>query len=48
MLAELIVGLMVDTARRLLEVIDEAPERELDVIRETERRLRYLTIAAPA
>lgn len=48
MLADLIVGLMVDTARRLLEVIEEAPERELEVIRETERRLRYLTIGATA
>ena len=48
MLADLIVGLMVDTARRLLEVIEEAPERELEVIHDTERRLRYLTIGAAA
>jgi AcrR family transcriptional regulator len=46
MLADLIVGLMVDTARRLLEVIEEAPERELQVVRETERRLRYLSTGA--
>lgn len=43
MLADLIVGLMVDTAKRLLEVIEEAPEREVEVIHETERRLAYLS-----
>ena len=48
MLADLIVGLMVDTSKRLLDVIDEAPEREPEVIRETERRLRYLTYGASA
>ena len=48
MLADLIVGLMVDTAKRLLDVIDEAPEREPEVISETERRLRYLTLGAAA
>ncbi|CAN5907076.1 TetR family transcriptional regulator [soil metagenome] len=46
MLADLIVGLMVDTAKRLLDVIDEAPEREPQVVAETERRLRYLTLGA--
>ena len=46
MLADLIVGLMVDTAKRLIDVIEEAPEREPEVVRETERRLRYLTNAA--
>lgn len=48
MLADLIVGLMVDTAKRLLDVIDEAPEREPEVVAETERRLRYLTYGATA
>jgi AcrR family transcriptional regulator len=46
MLADLIVGLMVDTAKRLLDVIDEAPEREPEVVADTERRLRYLTLGA--
>jgi AcrR family transcriptional regulator len=48
MLADLIVGLMVDTAKRLLDVIEEAPERELEVVRDTERRLRYLAFGATA
>lgn len=48
MLADLIVGLMVDTSKRLLDVIDEAPEREPEVIAETERRLRYLSDGAAA
>jgi hypothetical protein len=48
MLAELIVGLMVDTAKRLLDVLEEAPEREPEVVRETERRLRYLSFGATA
>lgn len=48
MLADLIVGLMVDTAKRLLDVIEEAPEREPEVVAETERRLRYLTFGATA
>ena len=48
MLADLIVGLMVDTARRLLEVIDEQPEREPQLVAETERRLRYLAVGATA
>ena len=48
MLADLIVALMVDTAKRLLDVIEEAPERELEVIRDTERRLRYLAFGATA
>jgi len=48
MLADLIVGLMVDTSRRLLDVIDEAPEREPEVVADTERRLRYLSIGATA
>lgn len=46
MLADLIVGLMVDTARRLIDVIEEAPDREPEVVRATERRLRYLTTGA--
>lgn len=46
MLADLIVGLMVDTAKRLLDVYEEAPEREPEVVRETERRLRYLSYGA--
>lgn len=46
MLAELIVGLMVETARRLLDVIDDAPEREVDLVHDTERRLRYLSQGA--
>lgn len=46
MLADMIVDLMVRTAQRLLEVIDEAPEREPEVIADTERRLRYLTLGA--
>jgi len=48
MLADLIVGLMVDTSRRLLDVIDEAPEREPEVVADTERRLRYLSFGATA
>jgi len=48
MLADLIVGLMVDTSRRLLDVIDEAPEREPEVVADTERRLRYLSYGATA
>ena len=46
MLADLIVDLMVTTAQRLLEVIDEAPEREPELIADTERRLRYLTLGS--
>ena len=46
MLADLIVGLMVDTAKRLIDVLEEAPEREHEVVRETERRLRYLSLGA--
>lgn len=48
MLADMIVGLMVDTAKRLLDVIEEAPEREPEVVAETARRLRYLTVGATA
>lgn len=48
MLADLIVDLMVSTAPRLLDVIDEAPEREPQLIADTERRLRYLTLGAVA
>ena len=48
MLADLIVGLMVDTAKRLIDVFEEAPEREPEVVRETERRLRYLSQGATA
>lgn len=48
MLADLIVGLMVDTAKRLLDVLEEAPEREPEVVEETERRLRYLSFGATA
>lgn len=46
MLAELIVGLMVDTARRLLDVLDDAPDREAELVHDTERRLRYLSQGA--
>ncbi len=46
MLADLIVDLMVRTAQRILEAIDEAPEREPVLIDETVRQLRYLTLAA--
>ena len=46
MLADLIVGLMVQTAPRLLDVIEEAPEREPELIRQAERRLRYLSYGA--
>ncbi|CAN5702720.1 TetR family transcriptional regulator [soil metagenome] len=46
MLAELIVGLMVDTSKRLLDVIEEAPDREPQLVADTERRLRYLTFGA--
>lgn len=46
MLADLIVGLMVDTSRRIIDAIEEAPEREPEVIAETERRLRYLSYGA--
>ena len=45
MLADLIVDLMVRTAQRILEAIDEAPEREPVLIDETVRQLRYLTLA---
>ncbi|QXC59297.1 TetR family transcriptional regulator [Aquihabitans sp. G128] len=48
MLAELIVGLMVDTSKRLLDVIEEGPEREPELVADTERRLRYLTFGATA
>ncbi len=48
MLAELIVDLMVNTAERLLEVLDEEPGREAAVQAETERRLRYLALGATA
>lgn len=46
MLADLIVGLMVDTSRRIMDAIEEAPEHEPEVIAETERRLRYLSYGA--
>lgn len=48
MLAELIVGLMVDTSKRLLDVIEEGLEREPALVADTERRLRYLTFGATA
>ncbi|HEX2577132.1 MAG TPA: TetR family transcriptional regulator [Aquihabitans sp.] len=48
MLADLIVGLMVETARRLIDVIEENPEREPEVVAEAERRLRYLAFGATA
>lgn len=48
MLADLIVGLMEDTALRLLTAIEEDPEREPEVIVGAERRLRYLTLGAMA
>ncbi|MEO6988585.1 MAG: TetR family transcriptional regulator [Aquihabitans sp.] len=46
MLAEMVVGLMVDTARRLLDVLDDAPDREAELVHDTERRLRYLSQGA--
>lgn len=45
LLADLIVGHMVDGARRILDAVDEAPEREPEVIHEIERRLLFLAIA---
>jgi AcrR family transcriptional regulator len=48
MLADLIVALMVDSAKRLIDVIEEAPDREPAVITDTERRLRYLAFGAAA
>jgi AcrR family transcriptional regulator len=45
LLADLIVGHMVDGARRILDAVDEAPEREPEVIREIERRLLFLAVA---
>ena len=48
MLAELIVDLMVNTSERLLDAIDDAPERETEVRADTERRLRYLALGATA
>ncbi len=46
MLAEMMVDLEVDTARRLLEVVDGSTEAEDVIIAEAERRLRYLSIGA--
>lgn len=46
MLADLIVDLMVRTSQRILEAIEEAPEREPMLMEETVRQLRYLTIGA--
>ena len=46
MLADLIVDLMTSTGYRLLEAIDEDPGREPAIVADTERRLRYLTVAA--
>ncbi len=48
MLADLIVGLMVDSAKRLIDVMEEAPDREPTVVADTERRLRYLAFGATA
>ena len=48
MLADLIVDLMVNTAQRILEAIDEAPEREPQIIADAEQRLRYLAVGATA
>src|SRR3954469_19453505 len=48
MLADMIVGLMVDTAKRLLDVIEEAPERDPEVAREPARPLRSLPFGATA
>jgi AcrR family transcriptional regulator len=46
MLADLIVDLMVRTAQRILEAVEEAPEREPVLVEETVRQLRYLTLGA--
>ena len=46
MLADLIVDLMVRTAQRILEAVEETPEREPILIEDTVRQLRYLTLAA--
>ena len=48
MLAEMIVALMVDTSRRLLDVFEEAPEREAEVVADVERRLRFLALGTTA
>lgn len=46
MLADLIVDLMVRTAQRILEAVEETPEREPILIEDSVRQLRYLTLAA--
>ena len=46
MLADLIVDLMVQTAYRIVEAIDEDPTREPAIIADAERRLRYLSLGA--
>jgi len=48
MLAEMMVDLMVDTGRRLLEVVDGSAEAEEAILAEAERRLRYLSVGAAA
>ena len=48
MLAEMMVDLMVDTGRRLLEVVDGSAEAEEAILAEAERRLRYLSVGATA
>lgn len=46
MLAEMMVDLMVDTGRRLVEVVDGSAEAEEAILAEAERRLRYLSVGA--
>ena len=48
MLADLIVSLMVETARRLLDALDEGPERVAEVEADAVVRLRYLSVGAAA
>ncbi len=48
MLADLIVSLMVETSRRLLEALGEHPEREAEVEADAVVRLRYLATGATA
>jgi len=48
MLAERMVDLMVDTGRRLLEVVDGSAEAEEAILAEAEHRLRYLSVGVTA
>lgn len=46
MLAEMMVDLEVDIARRLLEIVDGSTEAEDAIVADAERRLRYLSVGA--